>query len=181
MTLGAIAAAGLIGVGTRFERKSAGRLEPVAFDTGRLEISLGESMGSAVVDGVVKKPLDGLRLRLPQCGRPAFVVPVPILSVTGPQVLDRTYGLPTYRSTDVYRGHIRDGFSHLSKVASYVAARAAALRSGSTIGDDYYVRAYVPSDCAVSTDVYLEWAATVLKLGRNVAGADEASKTAAAH
>jgi hypothetical protein len=180
VTLGAIAAAGLIGAGTRLEWRSAGGLEPVAFDPRRLEMSTGDSIGNAVVDSVVNKPLEGLRLRLPQCGNPAFVVPIPILSVTDPQVLDRAYGLPAYRSTDVYRGHIRDGFSHISRVTSYITARAAALWSGPTISYDFYVRAYVPSDCTISTAAYVEWAAAVLKLGRKVAVADEASRTAAA-
>ena len=144
-------------------------------------MSLGDSIGNAVIDGVVNKPLTGVRLRLAQCGNPAFVFPISILSVSEQQVVDRAYGLPAYRSTDVYRGHIRDGFSHISRITSYVATRAAALWSTEQIiSEDRYVRAYVPSDCIVSTDAYVEWAAAVLKLGRNVAGADEASKTAAA-
>jgi hypothetical protein len=179
LTLGVIAAVALIRTGAHLEWKTPGGPEPVDFDTRQLEMNLGDSIGNAVIDSVVNKPLEGLRLQLPQCGNPAFVVPLPIMSVTDTQVLDRAYGLPAYRSTDVYRGHIRDGFSHISRVTSYIAARMAAPWSGSTIGDDYYVRAYVPSDCTVSPDAYVEWAAAVLKLGRKVAGA-EGSKTAAA-
>jgi hypothetical protein len=182
-TLGAIAAAALIGAATRLARQSVVDFENLDFDARRLEMSLGDSIGNAVIDGVVNKPMAGLRLQLAQCGDPAFVVPIPVLSVAAPQLVDRAYGLPAYRATDVYRGHIRDGFSHISRITSYVATRATTLWPNAnelTIGDDYYVRAYVPSDCIVSTDAYVEWAAAVLKLGRKVARADEASKTAAA-
>jgi hypothetical protein len=173
VTLGVIAAVVFVRAGTRLEWKSAGGLESVVFDdTRQLEMSLGDSIGNAVVDSVIRRPLTGVRLRLPQCGNPTFVVPMPILSVAVPQFADRAYGLPSYRSTDVYRGHIRDGFSHISRMASYVAARVTALWSGPTISDDYYVRAYVPSDCTVSTDAYVDWAAAVLRLGRKVAEAD---------
>ncbi len=179
-TLGAIAAAALIGAATRLERKSVVDFENIAFDARRLEMSLGDSIGNAVIDGVVNEPLEGLRLRLAQCGDPAFVVPIPILSVAAPQLVDRAYGLPAYRSTDVYRGHIRDGFSHISRITSYVATRATALWPNElTIGDDFYVRAYVPSDCIISTDAYVEWAAAVLKLGRKVARTGEASNAPA--
>ena len=127
-TLGAIAAAAVIHAGTRLEWKSAAGVEPVAFDARPL--SLGDSIGNAVIDGVVNKPLTGVRLRLAQCGNPAFVFPLSILSVSEQQVVDRAYGLPAYRSTDVYRGHVRDGFSHISRITSYVASS-----SGSSLVD----------------------------------------------
>jgi hypothetical protein len=180
VALGAIAAALFIRAGTRLELKSAGGLEPVALDTRRLEMSLGDSIGNAVVDGMVSRPLRGVRLRLPECGNPAFVFPISILSVAQSQLADRAYGFPVYRSTDVYRGQIRDGFSHISRVTSYITARAAALWSGPTISDDLYVRSYVPSDCVVGRDAYVTWAAAVLKLGLSDAPAGDASKTAAA-
>jgi hypothetical protein len=178
-TLGAIAAAALIHAGARLEWKSATGGEPVAFDARPL--SLGDSIGNAVVDGVVNKPLPGVRLRLAQCGNPAFVFPLSILSVSEQQVVDRAYGLPAYRSTDVYRGHVRDGFSHISRITSYVASRAEALWSTEQIiSEDRYVRAYVPSDCVVGRDAYVEWAAAVLKPGLNVARASEVSNAPAA-
>ena len=176
-TLGAIAAAALIHAGARLEWKSAAGVEPVAFDARPL--SLGDSIGNAVIDGVVNKPLPGVRLRLAQCGNPAYVFPISIVSVSEQQVVDRTYGLLAYQSTDVYRGHVRDGFSHISRIASYVATRAAALWSTEQIiNEDRYVRAYVPSDCVVGREAYVEWAAAVLKPGLNVAGADGAKTQA---
>jgi hypothetical protein len=176
-TLGAIAAAALIRAGTVLEWKSLDP-EPVALDARPL--SVGDSIGNAVIDGVVNKPLTGIRLTLAQCGNPAFVIPISIFSVAAPQLVDRAYGLPGYRSTDVYRGKIRDGFSHIVRVTSFLGARAAALWSTEqTIIEDRYVRTYVPSDCAVGRDAYVEWAAAVLNLGLNVARAGDASNEAA--
>jgi hypothetical protein len=180
VTLGVIVAALLIRVGARLEWKSAGARESVVFDTRRLEMKLGDSIGNAVVDSVVSAPLTVVRLQLPQCANPAFVALIPVLSVAAPQLVDQAYGLPGYRSTDVYRGQIRDGFSHISRVTSYIAARAAALWSGPTISDDLYVRSYIPSDCVVGREAYLGWATAILKLGLSVTHADEVSNIAAA-
>jgi hypothetical protein len=90
-------------------------------------------------------------------------VPIEILSPTAPQIADSAYRrMPCYHSTDVYRGQIRKDFSHLAKVASYVAARASV--DARNIDINYFFRAYAPSRCDIGPEAYIGWVTAIFKL-----------------
>jgi hypothetical protein len=158
-----IATAALVGVATRLSKMTTVTAEPAAFELKSLDLRVGEPIGNAAFDGVRNTEPPGVRLRVPGCIDSVFVVPIEILSPTAPQIADNTYSqMPYYRSTDVYGGRIRKDFSHLSKVASYLAARV--FVDARNVDINYFLRVYAPSGCDIEPAAYLAWAAAILKL-----------------
>jgi hypothetical protein len=126
------------------------------------ELRLGEAIGDATFDGIVENGPFGVRLRLTQCSDVVYGVPIAILHVATPQIANRAYGRsPLYRSTDVYRGQIREEFSYFSRLSSFFAAR---FLNPDSVDISFFVRFYSPSDCDIGRSTYVLWAGAILKL-----------------
>jgi hypothetical protein len=148
----------LLGVTARVKlRADAPQVESI--DDRATKLGVGDRIGEATIDGVIRGPLPGFRLRLADCDRPVFVLIVSLVSAAEPQVADQIYEDSPYRSTDIYQGQIIERFSHASKWAYYIASRVwASWSNARNDASNVFARAYVPIDCKVSTSRYVAWA-----------------------
>jgi hypothetical protein len=159
----AIALASVTGIAARLAMSSVDAPQP-EFGVREEQFRGQEPFRDALVDGIETSEIAGVRIRLPRCSQPVFVVPLGMLSVTQPRMADRFYGQrPSYHATDVFAGTIRQGFSPVSRLVSYLAARA--FRGEKALDIGLFIRFYSPSDCAIEPAAFLEWAQAVLKFG----------------
>jgi hypothetical protein len=123
-----------------------------------LNLSPGQPFGRATFDGIVVKSIPSVRLKTEQCGEPIYAAPLQLRSVAEVELADRAYlDHPGYGATNVYRGQVRQTFSHLARVLARNPLTPYRL--------DYFVRFYTPSDCAIDDRAYVEWAGMILDMG----------------
>ena len=151
-----VALAVLIGL---ISRILIGRSDATAFaGVESLNLSVGQPFGRAIFDGIVSENVPSVRLRAKQCDEPVFAAPLQLRSVAEAELADRTYlGHRGYGATNVYRGQVRQTFSHLARVLARNPLTPFRL--------DYFVRFYTPSDCAIDDRAYVEWAGMILDMG----------------
>jgi hypothetical protein len=152
----AVALAVVVGL---ISRMTTARSDPAWFEgVERLRLSPGEPLGSATFDGVLTESVPTVRLRAKQCDKPIYATPLPLRSVAEVELADRTYlNRRGYGSTNVYRGQVRETFSHF--------ARVLARNPLTPHGLDYFVRFYAPMECAIDDQAYVEWAGMILAMG----------------
>lgn len=86
----------------------------------------------------------------------------------GYELADRAYlDHPGNGSTHVYRGQVRQTFSHLARVPARNPLTPYRL--------DCFVRFYPPSDCAIDNEAYIEWAEMILAMGTASPGSGQGS------
>lgn len=123
-----------------------------------LNLSPGQPFGRATFDGIDSESVPTVRLRSKQCDKPIYATPLPLRSVAEVELADRTYlDRPGYGATNVYRGQVRQTFSHF--------ARVLARNPLTPHGLEYFVRFYAPSDCVIDDHAYVEWADMILAMG----------------
>ena len=125
---------------------------------GSLKLSPGQPFGRATFDGIATENIPSVRLRTKQCDEPIYAAPLQLRSVAEVELADRAYlDHPGYGATNVYRGQVRQTFSHLARVLARNPLTPYRL--------DYFVRFYAPSDCAIDNQAYMEWAGMILDMG----------------
>lgn len=151
-----VALAVLVGL---ISRILIGRSDATAFaGVESLNLSVGQPFGRAIFDGIVSENVPSVRLRATQCDEPVFAAPLQLRSVAEAELADRTYlGHRGYGATNVYRGQVRQTFSHLARVLARNPLTPLEL--------DYFVQFYTPSDCAIDDRAYVEWAGMILDMG----------------
>lgn len=133
-----------------------------------LNLSPGQPFGHATFEGIDTEDVSSLRLKTKQCGEPIYAAALKLRSVAEVELADRAYlDHPGYRSTNVYRGQVRQTFSHLARVLARNPLTPYRL--------DYFVRFYAPSDCIIDDRAYVEWAEMILSMGTTTARSDPGS------
>jgi hypothetical protein len=122
-----------------------------------LDLTPGQPIGSATFDGIVVEYVPTVRLVTRQCDAPIYATPLKLRSVAEADLADRAYLGPGYGATNVYRGQVRQTFSHLARVLARNPLTPYRL--------DYFVRFYAPSGCVIDDQAYIEWAAIILSMG----------------
>ena len=79
-----------------------------------LDLTPGQPIGSATFDGIVVEYVPTVRLVTRQCDAPIYATPLKLRSVAEADLADRSYLGPGYGATNVYRGQVRQTFSHLA-------------------------------------------------------------------
>lgn len=133
-----------------------------------LNLSPGQPFGGATFDGIAAEDVPSIRLRTKQCDEPIYAAPLQLRSVADVELADRAYlDHRGYGSTNVYRGQVRQTFSHLARVLARNPLMPYQL--------DYFIRFYVPSDCAIDDQTYIEWADKILAMGTASPGSGQGS------
>jgi hypothetical protein len=123
-----------------------------------LNLSPGQPFGRAIYDGIVVENVPSVRLKTKQCDEPIYAAPLQLRSIAAVELADRAYlHHPGYGSTNVYRGQVRQTFSHLARVLARNPLTPYRL--------DYFIRFYTPSDCVIDNQAYIEWAGMILAAG----------------
>jgi hypothetical protein len=150
-------------------RIAPGRSHVASFDgVESLKLSPGQPFGRATFDGIVVEDVPSVRLRTEQCDQPIYAAPLKLRSVAEVELADRAYlDHPGNGSTNVYRGQVRQTFSHLARVLARNPLTPYRL--------DYFVRFYPPSDCAIDNEAYIEWAEMILAMGTASPGSGQGS------
>ena len=133
-----------------------------------LNLSPGQPFGRATFDGIAVEDVPSIRLRTKQCIEPIYAAPMKLRSVADVELADRAYlDHRGYGSTNVYRGQMRQTFSHFARVLARNPLTPYRL--------DYFIRFYVPSDCAIDDQAYIEWAEMILARGTTSPGSGQGS------
>ena len=133
-----------------------------------LNLSPGQPFGRATFDGIAAEDVPSIRLRTKQCDEPIYAAPLQLRSVADVELADRAYlDHRGYGSTNVYRGQVRQTFSHLARVLARNPLTPYKL--------DYFIRFYAPSDCAIDDQAYIEWADMILAMGTASSGSGQGS------
>jgi hypothetical protein len=81
-----------------------------------------------------------------------------VRSVAVVELADRVYlDRPGYGVTNVYRGKVRQTFSHFARVLARIQLTPDKF--------DSFVRFYAPSGCVIDDQAYVEWAGMILAMG----------------
>ncbi len=133
-----------------------------------LSLSPGQPFGHATFDGIAAEDVPSIRLKTAQCNEPVYAAPMKLRSVADVELADRAYlDHQGYRSTNVYRGQVRQTFSHLARVLARNPFAPYRL--------DYFVRFYAPADCAIDDQAYIEWAEMIFANGTASFGSGQGS------
>jgi hypothetical protein len=128
-----------------------------------LDLTPGQPIGSATFDGIASEDVPSVRLVTRQCDAPIYATPLKLRSVAEADLADRVYlGRPGYGATNVYRGQVRQSFSHLARVLARNPLTPYRL--------DYFVRFYAPSSCVIDDQAYIEWAGAIPAMGTTSTG-----------
>ena len=156
-----VAVAVLVGLISRIATGPSGGASFAGVES--LNLSPGQPFGRATFDGIAAEDVPSIRLRTKQCGEPIYAAPLKLRSVADVELADRAYlDHRGYGSTNVYRGQVRRTFSHLARVLARNPLTPYRL--------DYFIRFYVPSDCAIDDHAYIEWAEMILAMGTASSG-----------
>ena len=151
-------------------RMTTARPDEASFFAGveSLNLSPGQPFGRATFDGIDTEDISSVRLRANECDKPVYAAPLRLRSVAEVELADRVYlDHRGYASTNVYRGQVRQTFSHLARVLARNPLTPYRL--------DYFVRFYAPSGCAIDTQAYIEWAEMILTMGTASLGSGQGS------
>jgi hypothetical protein len=166
-----LAAAAVAGLGIRIAHLNVADAAAPFAGIQSLDLSEGQSVGNARFEGITQNDFPSLQLRLTGCSEPVYAMPLQLTAVSIPADADQVYaGFPHYASTDVYRGQVRQNFSHLSRVIARGFVDTYNLETG------YYVRFYAPTDCGIREDDFVELTRAILKLRPRLVQADDASR-----
>jgi hypothetical protein len=119
----------------------------------------GQLVGAAVFERVANATILALQLRSKGCGDPVFALPISLVDVAAVEVADAGYLSGGYHSVDVYRGKVRQTFSHFDRLI------ARSMLNIFHIGDGHFVRLYAPRDCDIANGDLESTALAILKLG----------------
>ncbi|HSV01343.1 MAG TPA: hypothetical protein VLI91_14680 [Roseiarcus sp.] len=152
-----VALAALVGLVSRLAIAASDAGTATFVGVGALIMPAGQPFGRGTFDGTVDEGVPGVRLRAEPCAEPIYAAPIELKAVAFVEAADDGYlGHPGYSTTNVYHGRVRQTFSHL--------ARVLARNPLTPYNLDYFIRFYVPPNCALDDEAYVDWATRILDL-----------------
>ena len=152
-----VALAAVVGLVSRLSIAATSAETAMFVGVQALNASAGRPFGRGTFDGTVDEGVPGVRLRAERCGEPIYATPIELKAVAFVEAADHGYlSHPGYSTTNVYHGRVRQTFSHL--------ARVFARNPLTPYNLDYFIRFYVPPNCAIDDQAYVDWANRILDL-----------------